>query len=34
MDSLDLNLENYNLTDLLNLFRLDINFQKKGIKNR
>jgi len=32
MDSLDLNLENYNLTDLLNLFRLDINFQEKELK--
>ena len=32
MDSLDLNLENYNLTDLLNLFRLDIDFQEKELK--
>ncbi len=32
MDSLDLNLENYNLTDLLNLFKLDIYFEEEGLK--
>lgn len=32
MDSLDLNLENYNLTDLLNLFKLDIYFGENDLK--
>jgi len=32
MDSLDLNLENYNLTDLLNLFKLDIYFEEGDLK--
>tara|TARA_B100001094_G_C18152605_1_gene784527 strand:- start:71 stop:958 length:888 start_codon:yes stop_codon:yes gene_type:complete len=32
MESLDLNLENYNLTDLLNLFKLDIYFEEDDLK--
>ena len=32
MDSLDLNLENYNLTDLLSLFKLDIYFGEGELK--
>ncbi len=32
MDNIDLNLENYNLMDLLNLFKLDIYFDKDDLK--
>ena len=32
MDNIDLNLENYNLTDLLNLFKLDIYFKEEDLK--
>lgn len=32
MENIDLNLENYNLTDLLNLFKLDINFKEEDLK--
>ena len=32
MENIDLNLENYNLTDLLNLFKLDIYFKEDDLK--
>ena len=32
MNTIDLNLENYDLSDLLNLFKLDYNFQKEDLK--
>ena len=32
MDSLDLDLDNYDLSDLLNLFKLDYNFTTENLK--
>ena len=32
MDSLDLDLDNYELPDLLNLFKLDYNFKTEDLK--
>ena len=32
MDDLDLNIENYNLRDLLNLFKVDHDFDKDNLK--
>ena len=32
MDNLDLNIENYDLNDLLNLFSLDTNFSEEDLK--
>lgn len=32
METLDLNIDNYNLNDLLNLFQLDYNFAQEGLK--
>ena len=33
MVELDLNIDNYSLDDILNLFKLDINFDKEDIIN-
>ena len=33
MDELDLNIDNYSLDDILNLFKLDINFDKDDMLN-
>ena len=33
MNELDLNIKNYNLTDILNLFNLSPNFDETGLKN-
>ena len=32
METLDLNIENYDLNDLLNLFQLDYNFNEQDLK--
>ena len=32
MEELDLNIDNYELTDLLNLFQLDYDFDESGLK--